>query len=92
MRTSARNQFPGKVSAIKAGAVNDEIELDAAGGHTIVAIITHASTQELGLQAGADALALVKASSIILVTAHEGRASRRATSCRARCRACSPAR
>jgi len=67
MKTSARNQFFGKVSAVKSGAVNDEIALEVAGGHTIVAIVTHASTEELGLRVGAEAFALVKASSIILM-------------------------
>ena len=71
MRTSARNQFFGKVSSVKTGAVNDEIELDVAGGHKIVAIITHASTRELGLAVGAEAFALIKASSIILVPSGE---------------------
>jgi molybdate transport system regulatory protein len=71
MKTSARNQFFGKVSSVEPGAVNDEIELDVAGGHKIVAVITHASTQELGLRVGADAIALIKASSIILVLADE---------------------
>jgi molybdate transport system regulatory protein len=72
MRTSARNQFSGKVSAVKTGAVNDEIELDVAGGHKIVAIITHASTRQLGLQVGIDAFALIKASSLILATPDAG--------------------
>jgi molybdate transport system regulatory protein len=71
MKTSARNQFFGKVSAVKPGAVNDEIELDVAGGHRIVAVITHASTEELGLRVGAEAFALIKASSIIVVAAGE---------------------
>ena len=71
MRTSARNQFFGKVSSVKAGAVNDEIELEVTGNHKIVAVITHASTEELGLRVGAEAFALIKASSIILVPATE---------------------
>jgi molybdate transport system regulatory protein len=71
MRTSARNQFLGKVASVKSGAVNDEIALDVAGGHRIVAVITHGSTQELGLKPGAEAFALIKASSIILVAANE---------------------
>lgn len=66
MKTSARNQFLGKIAAIKKGAVNDEIILGIAGGQKIVAIITHGSTRELGLKKGADVFALVKASSIIL--------------------------
>jgi molybdate transport system regulatory protein len=72
MKTSARNQFFGTVCRVKSGAVNDEIELDIAGGHTIVAIVTHESTASLGLVPGAQAFALVKASAIILITEGEG--------------------
>jgi len=72
MKTSARNQFFGTVSRVQPGAVNDEIEIDIAGGHRIVAIVTHESTASLGLAPGAQAFALVKASSIILMTAGEG--------------------
>jgi molybdate transport system regulatory protein len=72
MKTSARNQFSGKVSSVKVGAVNDEIELDVAGGQKIVAIITHASTEELELRVGTQAIALIKASSIVLVAADDG--------------------
>lgn len=72
MKTSARNQFLGKVCALKEGAVNDEVELEVAGGHRIVAIVTHESTEGLGLQPGAEAFALIKASSIIIVTDDSG--------------------
>jgi len=68
MKTSARNQFLGKVSAVKRGAVNDEVELEVAGGVKLIAIVTHESTEGLGLTLGAEAFALIKASSIILVT------------------------
>jgi molybdate transport system regulatory protein len=67
MKTSARNQFAGQVVAVKRGAVNDEIEIDIAGGQRIVAIVTHESTESLGLKVGRDAVALVKASSVILM-------------------------
>lgn len=50
MRTSARNHFAGTVSAIKTGAVNDEVTIDIVGGQQIVAIITHESTASLGLK------------------------------------------
>ncbi len=72
MKTSARNQFTGKVSQIKQGAVNDEVELEVAGGHKIVATITRDSTATLGLAAGSTAFALVKASSIIVMTDDQG--------------------
>lgn len=68
MKTSARNQFLGKVTQLKTGAVNDEIELEIVGGQKIVAIITHESTVSLGLQVEAEAFALIKSSSVILVT------------------------
>lgn len=71
MKTSARNHFLGKVRHIKAGAVNDEIELDVGNGHSIVAIITHESTQSLGLQVGGEAFALIKASSVLIITEPE---------------------
>jgi molybdate transport system regulatory protein len=68
MKTSARNQFAGTVRALHSGAVNDEIELEVIGGQRIVAGVTRASRIELGLQVGAKAHALVKASSVILMT------------------------
>jgi molybdate transport system regulatory protein len=67
MRTSARNHFSGQISAVKTGAVNDEITLRADGGLEIVAIITHGSATSLGLAAGKPAFALVKASSVIVM-------------------------
>jgi len=72
MKTSARNQFFGTVSRVQPGAINDEIDIDIAGGHRIVATITHESTENLGLKPGAQAFALVKASSIILMTDAQG--------------------
>jgi molybdate transport system regulatory protein len=72
MRTSARNQFSGTVTQLRRGAVNDEIALELAGGHAIVAIVTHESVDNLGLQLGSEAFALVKSSSIILVTGEDG--------------------
>jgi molybdate transport system regulatory protein len=72
MKTSARNQYPGTVSKVTTGAVNDEIELTVLGGLKIVAIITHESTKNLGLKEGVKAFALIKASAIILVADDEG--------------------
>ncbi len=72
MKTSARNQFLGKVAAVKKGAVNDEIELEILGGQKIVAIITRESTDNLGLVRDAEAFALIKASSVIVMTDDKG--------------------
>ncbi len=72
LKTTARNQFTGRVARVKEGAVNDEIELALAGGQGIVAIVTRESTEGLGLVVGAEAFALIKASSIILVSDSAG--------------------
>lgn len=67
MRTSARNQFPGKVVRVVKGAVNGEVELSLGHGLRMVAIITNESIEDLRLKKGREAYALVKASSPILV-------------------------
>ena len=72
MKTSARNQFVGTVSAVRSGAVNDEVELTLPGGARIVAVVTQESTQALGLRTKMTAIALVKSSSVLLATDLEG--------------------
>src|SRR5450830_980843 len=72
MKTTARNQFLGKVAQLKTGAVNDEVILELPGGQHIVAIVTQGSSASLGLAVGVEAFALIKASSVILVADSEG--------------------
>ena len=67
MKTSARNQFLGNVVAVQRGAINDEVDLALTSGMHIVATVTHASVERLGLIPGVQAFAMVKASSVILV-------------------------
>lgn len=68
MKVSARNVFKGKISAIQPGAVNSEVTLKTDGGDTLVAIVTAGSVQSLGLSAGKDVVALVKAPWVMLAT------------------------
>ena len=68
MNISARNQFSGKIEAIKAGAINTEVDLLIAGGERIVAIVTNDSVKSLGLAVGKEATAIVKASSVLVQT------------------------
>jgi molybdate transport system regulatory protein len=72
MKTSARNQLYGKVASIRRGAVNDEVSLTLPGGQIIVSVLTHESTETLGLTEGAAAFALVKASWVMLVVKEDG--------------------
>jgi molybdate transport system regulatory protein len=68
MKTSARNQFSGKVVGLQRGAVNDEVTLEIVGGQHIVAVITRDSSDSLGLAVGVEAFALIKASSVIVAS------------------------
>ena len=81
MKTSARNQFPGTVSALNKGAVNAEVVLKLDDKSEIVAIITNESVANLGLAVGKPAYALIKASSVILMTDASARTSARNKLC-----------
>jgi molybdate transport system regulatory protein len=66
LKTSARNQLFGHVSAIRHGSVSDEIELELPGGDRIVAVITHACSERLALEGGREVVALIKANWVAL--------------------------
>ncbi|UCZ55902.1 TOBE domain-containing protein [Desulfurispirillum indicum] len=68
MKTSARNQFSGRVSRLRRGAVNDEVVVGLSGGDEITAIVTRDSAEAMELAEGREVYALVKASSILLAT------------------------
>jgi len=72
VKTSARNQWVGTVVAIRAGAVNDEVEVQLPGGARLVAIITRASTEALGLRLKQPVIVWVKSSAVLLATGLEG--------------------
>ena len=65
MKLSARNKFAGKVAAVEEGAVNDIVKVDTAIG-TVSATISKAAVEELGLAAGADAVAVIKSTSVMV--------------------------
>jgi molybdopterin-binding protein len=66
MKISARNQIRGKVTAIKEGAVEAQVTLDIGGGQTVVSVITMDSVANLGLKVGSEAIAIIKADSVML--------------------------
>ncbi len=71
MRTSARNQFQGKVEMISAGPINSEVTLAINDKDRLTSIITSESVEQLGLSLGSEAYALIKASFIILAPADD---------------------
>jgi len=66
MKTSARNQLRGTVSSLEKGAVNGSVTLDIGAGQTITATLTNDSIDELQLGIGSPAIALIKASFVLL--------------------------
>jgi len=68
MALSARNQFPGTVVSVKGGSVMSEVVVDIGGGHTIVSLISTSSAKRLKLKKGARAIAVVKATEVIIST------------------------
>ncbi|MFF8282473.1 molybdopterin-binding protein [Streptomyces albus] len=65
--TSARNAFPGIVTAIKLGDVAAQVEIQA-GPHRLVSLLTREAVEELGLEVGMRATARVKSTSVHIDT------------------------
>ncbi|AXK33581.1 helix-turn-helix domain-containing protein [Streptomyces armeniacus] len=61
--TSARNAFPGIVTAVRLGDVAAQVEIQA-GPHRLVSLLTREAVEELGLEVGVRATARVKATSV----------------------------
>jgi molybdopterin-binding protein len=66
VKLSARNQLKGRIRSVTHGAVNSEVVLELPGGTELVAVITRASAEALGLSAGREAYAVVKASHVMV--------------------------
>ena len=66
MRLSARNRIRGKVLEVKKGATTAHVRLEIAPGQVITASITNEAVDELGLGAGAEAIAVIKASDVMI--------------------------
>lgn len=82
MKVSARNTFSGSVSKITKGAVNAEVTLSLKGGVPLTAVVTNGAIDNLGLKVGAEAYAIIKASSVIIGTdLHDAKVSARNIFC-----------
>ena len=72
MKISARNIFQGKITEVKPGNVNSEVDITLGGEDKIVAIVTNGSVQKLGLVSGKPVTVLIKASSVLVMTDGSG--------------------
>lgn len=72
MKTTARNQFAGTVTDVDVGPVSAQVTIGLKTGDEITATMTSAAAKRLKLKKGKEALALIKASAVVLVTDFSG--------------------
>ena len=72
MKTTARNQFAGTVTGVELGPVSAQVTIAVASGLEITATMTSSAAKRLKLKKGKEALALIKASAVVLVTDFAG--------------------
>jgi molybdopterin-binding protein len=66
MKLSARNQLKGKVVEVRKGATTAHVRIDLGHGVAITSSITNEAVDELGLKAGDGAVAVIKASDVMI--------------------------
>jgi molybdopterin-binding protein len=66
MKLSARNQIPGKVVAVQKGQTTAHVRIDIGGGVIVTSSITNEAVDELGLKIGDEAIAVIKASDVMV--------------------------
>lgn len=65
MKISARNQLHGTVVEVREGATTSHVILDVGGTH-VFAAITNEAVSELRLEKGKKAIAVIKASDVMI--------------------------
>ncbi len=68
MQISTRNQFKGQATVLRIGQINADVSVDIGGGDQINALITTKSLESLGIRDGVEVYALVKASSVMVMS------------------------
>ncbi len=63
---SARNQIEGKIVKVVEGAVNGQVAIEDADGVQITGSITNESIETLGLKEGGTAVAIIKATDVMV--------------------------
>jgi molybdopterin-binding protein len=62
---SARNRFPGVITEVKREGLAATVEIQA-GPHRVLAFITREAADQMGLEPGMEAIATVKATSVMV--------------------------
>jgi molybdopterin-binding protein len=66
MKLSARNQIKGKIVEVRKGMITAHIRIDIGSGVVITSSITNEAVDDLGLAAGDEAIAVIKASDVMV--------------------------
>ena len=66
MRLSARNQIKGKILDVRKGATTAHVRVEIAPNQVISSSITNEAVDELGLNVGASATVVIKASDVMI--------------------------
>lgn len=67
---SARNRFPGVITEVRRDGLAATVEIQA-GPHRVLAFITREAADQMGLEPGMEAVATVKATSVMVNLAEE---------------------
>ena len=68
MKLSARNQIAGKLVEVRKGQTTAHVRIDIGNGVVITSSITNEAIDELGLKVGDNAVAVIKASDVMVAT------------------------
>jgi molybdopterin-binding protein len=66
LKLSARNQIKGKVVGVIKGQTTGHVRIDIGGGVVITSSITNEAIDDLGLAVGDEAIAVIKASDVMV--------------------------
>ena len=66
MKLSARNQIKGRIVEVRKGQTTSHVRIDISNGVVITSSITNEAVDELGLAVGDEAIAVIKASDVMV--------------------------
>jgi molybdopterin-binding protein len=66
MKLSARNQIKGRAVEVRKGETTAHVRIDVGSGVVITSSITNEAVDDLGLKAGDEAFAVIKASDVMV--------------------------
>jgi molybdopterin-binding protein len=66
MKLSARNQIKGRIVGVVKGQTTGHVRIDIGNGVIITSSITNEAIDELALKVGEDAIAVIKASDVMV--------------------------